>query len=328
MKKILITGGTGFIGSNLAKKLVEAGFTVRILRRENSSLFNLANVDVEHCIGDVRDTESLRSAVRGCDTVFHTAAVISFWKPKHKEMFEVNVRGTKNVVDVCLSEHVERLIHTSSVAAIGRPLHNGALADESTPFNWTTFGNGYKLSKHHAEKEILEGIKKGLNAVIVNPSVVFGPGDINFNGGNIIRSVKKGRTPVYFNGGLNICYIDDVVNGHIAAAKKGTVGERYILGGTNLTHKDAFQITAIIIGGRRPSLPLPVFAVRWIAKIFDGVGILLNKEPLITSELISGAGLQNWYSSEKAKRELDYTITPFEHAVRRTYDWYKENNLL
>ncbi|MDD8019099.1 MAG: SDR family oxidoreductase [Bacteroidota bacterium] len=328
MKTILVTGATGFIGSNLTKKLIESGYTVRILRRENSPLTNLENVDVEHRIGDVRNFASLRDAMRGCDTVFHTAAIVSFWKPKHKEMFEVNVNGTRNIVEASLSEKVQRLVHTSSIAAIGRPVRDGELADETTPYNWSNFGNGYKYSKHLAEKEIYHGIEKGLNAVIVNPAVVIGPGDIHFNGGSIIKSVKKGFVPFYINGGLNICYVDDVVNGHITAALKGKTGERYILGGTNLTHKEAFHVTAKIVGGLPPLLPLPVVAVRAIAKIFDGIGFLIKKEPLLTSELISGAGLKNWYSSAKAEKELDYKVTTFEEAVRKTYEWYKGSNLL
>jgi dihydroflavonol-4-reductase len=325
MKTILVTGGTGFIGSNLAAALLHEGNSVRILRRQSSNLFNVKNLDVEHRIGDVCDAQSVREAVRGCEVVFHTAAIVSFWKPMRKVQYETNVIGTRNVVEACLAQGVQRLVHTSSIAALGHP-PEGSLADETTPFNWGD--NGYKISKRLAEAEVMSGIGKGLDAVMVNPAVVIGPGDIHFNGGKIILSVKKGRTPFYVKGGLNIVFVADVVRGEMLAAEKGKKGERYILGGENLTHKQVFEITAAIVDGSSPRVKLPILAVKLGAKLFDVAGMFMRKEPLITSELIEGAGLHNWYSSEKAQKELGYSITPFRKAVEETYHWYKNNGLL
>jgi dihydroflavonol-4-reductase len=327
MKNILITGGTGFIGSNLAASLVQQGFTVRILRRPSSNLFNVASLSVEHRIGDVRNPESLRSAMRGCDTVFHAAAMVSFWKPVRPLQYEINVTGTKNVVDACLHEHVERLVHTSSIAAIGHPA-DGMLANESTPFNWQGVDSGYKNSKYMAEGEIAKGVARGLNAVMVNPGVVIGPGDVHFNGGKIIRSVKKHQALFYIKGGMNIVFVADVVAGHIGAALNGRTGERYILGGENLTHKQAFQITAEVVGGIVPRIRMPISLLKLAGKFFDLAGTVMNKEPFVTSELFSGAGFYNWYSSEKAQHELGYTITPFRDAIGKTYRWYTSNHLL
>jgi len=327
MKNILITGGTGFIGSNLAAALSQQGFTVRILRRTASNLANVEHLSVEHRIGDVRDIGSLRAAIRGCDTVFHTAAMVTFWKPLRQLQSEINVGGTRNVVEACLRENVERLVHTSSIAAIGHPA-NGSPADETTSFNWQNVDNGYKNSKHLAELEIAAGVARGLNAVMVNPGVVIGPGDVHFNGGKLIRSVKKHQAVFYIKGGMNIVFVDDVVRGHISAAAHGRTGERYILGGENLTHKQAFQMTAEIIGGIVPRIQMPVSLLKLGAKFFDLVGAVTGREPIVTSELFSGAGLFNWYSSEKAKRELNYTISPFREAVARTYAWYREKQLL
>jgi len=253
--------------------------------------------------------------------------MVSFWRPLRKLQHEVNVNGTKNVVDTCLKENVERLVHTSSIAAIGHP-EDGEIADETTPFNWQEVDNGYKNSKHLAEREIVQGIARGLDAVMVNPALVIGPGDIRFNGGKILKSVKHHQALFYIKGGTNVVFVDDVVRGHIGAALKGHVGERYILGGENLTHKKVFQITAEIVGGVIPRIRVPVPLLRLAAKCFDIAGKILKKEPMITSELISGAGLFNWYSSEKAQRELGYTITPFREAVAKTYEWYVENHLL
>ena len=176
-------------------------------------------------------------------------------------------------------------------------------------------------------------MERGLNAVTVNPAVVLGPGDVHFNGrrldslsGKIIRSVKKHQALFYIKGGMNIVYVDDVVRGHISAAMKGGTGERYILGGENLTHKQAFQITAQVVGGVIPRIQMPIAILKFAAQLFDLGGTLLKREPWVTSELLSGAGLYNWYSSEKAQRELDYTITPFREALEKTYRWYREKS--
>ena len=170
MKNVLVTGGTGFVGANLADNLVRRGCAVRILRRENSDLRAIDGVDVEHCIGDVRDMNSVSKAVRGCDTVFHTAAIVTFEKSKAAIQYEVNVTGTKNVVEACLASGVEKLVHTSSVAAIGYP-PAGELATEETPFNWERVW-GYKYSKYMAEREILKEVQGGLNAVIVKRKTI------------------------------------------------------------------------------------------------------------------------------------------------------------
>ena len=327
MKKVLITGGTGFIGSNLAAVLSQQGFEVRILRRHSSSLTNVNHLSVEHRIGDVRDIESLRAAVKGCDTVFHTAAMVAFWKPLRELQTQVNVGGTRNVVEACLHEHVERLVHTSSIAAIGHP-EDGSIANETTPFNWQNSDSGYKNSKYLAEKEIAAGVARGLNAVMVNPGVVIGPGDIHFNGGKLIQAVKKHQALFYIKGGMNIVFVGDVVRGHISAALNGRSGERYILGGENLTHKQAFQMTAEIVGGIVPKIKMPVPLLKLGAKFFDMAGIITGKQPIVTSELFSGAGFFNWYSSDKARQELGYTIIPFREAVTKTYEWYREQQML
>ncbi len=326
MNRILVTGGTGFIGSNLAEKLVERGCNVRILRRENSDLQAISGIEVEHCIGDVRDVESLKKAMQRCDTVFHTAAIVTFEKSKAELQREVNVIGTRNVVQACLACGVERLVHTSSIAAIGYP-PDGELATEETPFNsertW-----GYKFSKHKAEEEVLNGVARGLDAVMVNPSVIVGERDIHFHGGDIIRRVKKNQVPFYIDGGMSVVYIGDVINGHITAAERGRSGERYILAGENLTHKDIFQRTAKIVGGFSPFAKLPLSLLRLGARAIDLGSKLLGIEPIVTPDLVAGAGKFNWFSCEKARRELGYTITSFDEAIRRAYDWYVKHGFI
>ncbi len=327
MKRILITGGTGFIGSNLAFRLVRDGYHVRILRRADSDLRSVRDVDAEHVIGDVRDAESLRRAFRGCDTVFHTAAIVSHWTRRRPDLIKTNVLGTRNVVSACLETGVEKMVHTSSIAAIGFP-GNGRLADESNAFNWGPYDIGYRITKHQAELEIQNGLKQGLQAVMVNPSVVIGPRDFRFNSGQIIRDVFKKRIFYYVQGGMNIVYVDDVVAGHIAAATKGRVGERYILSGENLTHHQTFSIIAEIVGGWKPFLKLPMPLARMISGASEVIGNALNVEPWVPRELASVIDLTCWYSAGKAQRELGYTITPFREAVKRTFTWYREHGHL
>lgn len=326
MKTVLITGGTGFIGSNLAAKIVERGISVRILRRPQSDPRAIMGIDVKQCPGDVRDITSLKEAMSGCDTVFHAAAMVTFERKKREEQYETNVLGTRNVVEACLATGIQRLVHTSSVAAIGYP-EQGQLADEKTEYNWGS-SNGYKNSKHRAELEIHEGLRRGLDAVMVNPSVVLGERDVRFHGGQLIRDIKKGRVPFYIDGGMNVVYVGDVVEGHISAALRGKRGERYILCGENLTHREIFARTAALVGGRAPIAKLPLPLLRIGGKIVETISALIGVEPLITSDLTSGAGRHNWFSCEKAKRELGYSVTPFDETIAAAYRWYREQGLL
>lgn len=326
MKQVLVTGGTGFVGSNLAAALVQRGCRVRILRRQNSDPRAIAGTDVEHCIGDVLDAASVRRAVRGCDTVFHTAAMVTFEHALADVQRRVNVEGTRHVVEACIAERVRKLVHTSSIAAIGYP-RNGELATEETPYNWEQTW-GYKFSKRKAEEEVLAAAARGLDAVIVNPSVIVGEGDIHFHGGDILRRVKKWQVLAYVEGGMNVVYVGDVVNGHIAAAERGRAGERYILGGENLTHKEVFRRTAALVGGFSPVVKLPIPVLRMCAGIIEDASRFFGVKPLITRGLVAGAGRFNWFSSAKAERELAYTTTSFDEAIRRTFSWYRQHGLL
>jgi dihydroflavonol-4-reductase len=327
MKNILVTGGTGFIGSNLTHRLLEEGYCVKVFRRRESNLLALNGIDVEHCIGDVRNKDSLRKAMRGCDTVFHTAATVSFWRKKRNLIYEVNVLGTRNVAEAALETGVERLVYTSSVAAFGYR-RDGKPTDEATEFNWGPLNIPYKNSKYEAEREILKAVAKGLSAVMVNPSVVVGARDLNLHGGQLIRDVKRGLAALYLDSRINVVYVGDIVFGHIQAAKKGRVGERYILSGENLKTKEAFERTANVVGGLRPRVRVPFTFAKVAARVCDLVSAATNLKPLITPELISAAQYENSYTAEKAIRELDYHITPFEVAVQEAYEWYLENGMI
>lgn len=327
MNTVLVTGGTGFLGSNLATALLKEGYNVRILRRATSDLRAIGNAPVEHCIGDVLDPATLRRALHGCDTVFHTAAVISYWRKEHKRMMEVNVGGTRNVVEASLEIGVTKFVHTSSVAALGTR-DDGKPADEGTEFRWDSKTPGYRISKHLAEQEVLKGIRQGLPAVIVNPSIIIGPRDIHLHGGQIVRDIAKKRIFYATRGGMNVVDVDDVVRGHVQAARYGRIGERYILGGENLTTREVFGITAEVVGGIRPLFTLPEGVVHVLGALFEIIGDLAGVRPWITRELVATVGKNLWFSSRKAERELGYTVTPLRVAVEKTYRWYRENGFL
>lgn len=327
MKNILVTGGTGFIGSNLVAALLKEGCSVRVMRRKESDLRALDGLDVETTFGDIRDADAVHKAVESCDTVFHTAAIISYWKKERAAMEAVNVGGTRNIVDACLKSGVRRLIHTSSIAAIGFPGHE-MTADESTQFNWEAYDIGYRNTKWAAEQEIARGVKLGLDAVMVNPSVVIGPRDIHFHGGQLIRDIYHKRIFYYVSGGMSVVYVDDVVRGHILAARLGRTGERYILSGESLSHREIITTIAGVVGGIKPLFRMPSTAVTVLALVSESIGHFLNKKPWITRELFAGSRFRYHFSCRKAESELGYSSIPFRQAVVNTFEWYKAHGLL
>ena len=327
MRNILVTGGTGFIGANLAAALVQQGCDVRILRRTGSDLRAIGSLNVEHALGDVRDKESVKSAMKGCDTVFHTAAIVSYWKKERSLMFDVNIGGTRNVVESCIELGIERLVHTSSIAAVGFP-EDGTTADETNAFNWERYDVGYRISKYEAEQEVRRGIERGLNAVIVNPSVVIGERDIHFHAGQLIRDIYRRKIFYYVAGGMNIVYVEDVVRGQILAALRGRSGERYILSGHNLTHKEIISTIAEVAGGIKPLFKMPPTFVRLVATVSEGIADGLGRRPWITRELFAGSHLNYYFSCRKAEAELGYTRTPFREAVEKSFTWYRSNDML
>jgi dihydroflavonol-4-reductase len=326
MQSVLVTGATGCVGSNLAIALHQAGFRVRILRRPSSRVEVLDNIPREEFTGDILDEALLRRAVQGCGTVYHTAAVVTFSRANREEQQRVNVRGTRTIVDACLAEGVTTLVHTSSVAAIGYPMP-GVLADETLVVDRGT-AQGYKLSKVLAEDEVSNGVARGLRAVIVNPSVIIGERDTRFHAGQLIRDIKRGLIPFYVDGGMNIVYVGDVVRGMMQAATKGRTGERYILAGENLTHREIFSRAAKLVGGRRPLARLPLGPVRVAGKVIERASRLMGVTPLLTADMAMLAGRKIWFSTAKAERELGFTKTPFDEAILAAYRWYKEHGLM
>jgi dihydroflavonol-4-reductase len=326
MQTVLVTGATGCVGSTLAIALARSGCQVRIFRRPSSRTEILEGIPCKEITGDICDESLLRSAMDGCDVVYHAAAVVSFARGARDELHRVNVLGTRAVVQACLSANVGTLVHVSSVAAIGYPAA-GSRADEETPVD-ASAATGYKLSKILAEDEVREGHARGLRAVIVNPSVVMGERDTRFHAGQLIRDIKKGRIPFYVDGGINIVYVGDVARGMMRAAALGRSGERYILAGENMTHREIFFRIADLIGGRRPLGKLPLPALRAAARTIESISRLAGVPPLLTMDMAAVAGRYNWYSSARAEKELGFTKTSFDEAILAAYRWYVGQGLL
>ncbi len=318
--KILVTGATGFVGSHLVKELLARGHSVRILRRTTSPLRMIEGLPVETIIGDVTERDSVQQAVKGCQVVFHVAGHISFWSGNNALQTKINVQGTRHVVEAALAAGtVERLIHTSSIAAIGIP---DGIGDETLAYNWWPHHINYCNSKYLAEQEVQRGVKLGLNAVIVNPATIFGPGDLNLNAGAIVLQMKKGRIPFFIPGGCCTCDVADVVAGHIGAWEKGRTGERYILGGENLTWKEIMLQVAEVIGVKPPQRKIPTRLFSLMGHGSDIISHFTKKEPTLSRESTLMAQFLYYFSSEKAKRELGYRFIPFRESAKRTHDWY------
>ncbi|MFZ0545965.1 MAG: SDR family oxidoreductase [Candidatus Promineifilaceae bacterium] len=326
--KAFITGGTGFIGANLVDALNQQGISARVLRRDSSSLVALEGLTYESAVGDILQSPAeLAEQMAGCDWVFHVAAVSDYWRQGTEWLYKVNVEGTKNVLAAAQLAGVGRFVFTSSLAAMGLPKF-GQQLDESSQFNLEPEQFPYGHSKHLAEIEVRKAVDAGLKAIIVNPSVVLGPRDINEISGSIVLEAARGRLRFFPPGGVNFVDVADVAAGHIAAARQGQPGERYILGGIDLSHKEAVTTICKTIGKPPPKLHIP----RWvlpIAALGVSVGRLFlgNKIPMDANQVrMSGATI--YADIRKAKEDLNLPQTPFKTTVQQTYDWYNSHGYL
>lgn len=325
--KVLITGATGFVGHWLTRALVKKGYQVRILHRGNSSLESFSDLDIEKVIGDVTDLESLKTAMKGVDAVFHLAGLVGYSKAMHQQMVLANVIGTSNVIDACLELKIKRLLHFSSVVAIGSSFTPQAL-NEKSEFKISHLKLGYFETKKAAEDLVKKAVQeKGLDAVIVNPSTIYGPGDAKKGSRKVQLKVARGKFPFYTSGGVNIVHIDDVVESTIVAFEKGRSGERYILAGENITIKELFRMIAAAAGSRPPFIYLPNFIVHLIGKIGDHLERRGKKGPL-NSENAWTSIMYHWFDSTKAQKELGLKPKPAREAINESVQWVKENGLL
>lgn len=323
---MLVTGGTGFIGARICAACVARGDGVRVLRRASSSRMALEGLPVEYVSGDVLDRPAVARAVEGCDLVFHVAAISSYWRARREQVYRVNVDGTRLVMEACLRGGVPRVVHTSSAAAVG--IAQGGVADEGTPFDPLSATFAYADSKRRAEVVVRDAVARGLSAVIVNPAVVIGPADHYLNSSSMVIAYGGGRIPIVPPGGMCIADVDAVTHGHLAAAERGRDGERYILGGENLSYLQVAATIAAAAGVRRPRLVVPARLLTLIAPLVDAANRLSRRPPKLSGEQVRLGGVRFFFDSGKAVRELGYPMLPFRGAVEKTIAWYRAHRYM
>ncbi len=321
--KTLITGATGLVGSAVARKLVAEGFPVRALARSNSPRFHLEGLDLEFVAGDIRDAESIRRAMAGVRYVFHVAADYRLWARDPSEIFAANVEGTRIVMEEAKRAAVERIVYTSSVATLGLRA-DGSPADETVPLSVEQGIGPYKRSKIAAERLVEAMVANdALPAVIVNPSTPIGPRDVKPTPtGRIIVETARGRVPGFLDTGLNLVHVDDVAEGHLAALKRGVIGERYILGGENVLLADMLAEISHIVGRRPPRLRLPHAVVIPVAYAAEATAWLTGREPFTTRDGIRMAEHHMFFTAAKAERDLGVRARPYREALADAVQWF------
>jgi dihydroflavonol-4-reductase len=316
--KTLLTGATGFIGSHVARRLLERGDDLRVTVRAESPLEAIADLDCERVRCDVLDRRQLRRALKGVDRVFHAAGMTSIHPMDAERVFEVNVEGTRRVLEECLRAGVERVVYTSSAAALG-PAPRGATADETQIFTAGHLGIPYVNSVHEAEVEAMRLAARGLPLVCVNPAVTFGEGDIHVTSTKLVRNFLLGRVPAYADGALNVVDVEDVAEGHLLADERGATAERYVLGGRNYTFDRLFADLGRL-SGIDPPVKVPHRLAVAAAKLLEaGPG----RSPLSSQEVVAAS---HWwtYRSTRAGRELGWKARPHEETLETTVQWHLE----
>lgn len=324
--KAFVTGATGFLGSHVARTLADQGANLRLLVRPTSNLKNLQGLNADTAVGDLRDPASFEKAISGCDTVFHVAADYRLWVRDPNEMYRSNVDGTRAVLEAARKQGVRRVVYTSSVATIGFT-SDGLPADEESPVSLADMIGHYKQSKYMAEQVAMEAGRSGLLVVTVNPTTPIGEQDVKPTPtGRIIVDFLKRKFPAYVETGLNLVDVRECAKGHVAALEKGKTGERYILGGQDLTLKQILDKLGQITGLSSPTIKLPyVFA--FAAGVVDEAitGMLLRREPRATVDTVRMGKKKMFASSAKAQRELGWKTVPVDDALKRAVDWFLAN---
>jgi dihydroflavonol-4-reductase len=326
---ILVTGATGFVGSAVARVLAARGHALRLLVRRGSDRRNLDGVAGERVEGDLRDTASLTGAVAGCRAVVHVAADYRIWVPDPAPMLAANVAGTEALMRAAMAAGVERIVHCSSVAALGLT-PDGTPATETTPVAEADIAGIYKISKFRAERAVLRLVRdEGLPAVIVNPAGPVGPRDRKPTPtGRMIADAASGRMPAYLDTGLNIVHVDDVAEGHALALEHGRIGERYILGGENLSLREILGLIADVSGRRAPTIRLDRRLLWPLAVGMEAVARLTGAEPLVTRDHLRMAAHRMFFSSDKARAELGHAPRPARAAIADAVAWFRANGMV
>lgn len=324
--KAFVTGATGFVGSHVARALADRGATLRLLVRSTSRTDNIAELRAEVASGDLRDPGSLKKAMSGCEFVFHVAADYRLWVRDPEEMYRANVEGTRAIIRAAEESGVRRVIYCSSVATMGFS-SDGTLADENSPVSLAEMVGHYKRSKFMAEQVALEAGRNGANVVVVNPTTPIGEGDIKPTPtGRIIVDFLNKKFPAYVDTGLNLADVREVARGHLLAMEKAVPGERYILGGENLTLKQILDKLAQLTGLPSPTTKVPHAVAMGFAVLDEFfTGTLRGKEPRATVDAVRMGRKKMFASSAKAERELGYKVIPVQDALGRAIAWFQSH---
>lgn len=324
-----VTGGTGFVGSAVIRRLLAEGHTVRALVRPGTDTRMLEGLPVERVAGSLADAKALRSGMTGCAWVFHVAALYAYWGYRWEEFYQSNVEGTRQVLEAARQSGVRRVVHTSSIASLGLP-RDGRPGTEDTPVRLGDMRSDYKRSKYLAEELVREFVAAGLPVVTVNPAAPVGVGDHKpTQTGRMIVSFLNGRMPAYVDTGLTIVDVEDVAAGHLLAVEKGRVGERYILGGENLSLQQVLDLLAEISGRPKVRTRIPrALALAW-AYVDTGLARLNPRHiPEATPAAVRVSSRKEYFSSAKAMRDLGYSFIPAREALRKAVEWYRQNGYI
>ncbi len=320
---ILVTGATGFVGSAVVRRLLDRGEVVRVLTRPESDRRNLEGLDIDIIEGDLRDPSTLGPALAGCTGLYHVAADYRLWTRRPDQLYQANVEGTRALMLAAADAGVTRIVYTSSVATLGL-IRGGAPADETTPVALRDMIGHYKRSKYMAEQAVQSLIREnGLPVVIVNPSTPIGPRDVKPTPtGRMVVEAATGRMPAFVDTGLNVVHVDDVAEGHLLAFDHGTIGERYILGGYNMTLAQILEEIAGLTGGRAPRVKIPHSVVLPVAAVAETWARVAGGEPFVTVDGVRMARKRMFFSSAKAVADLGYKFRPSEHAFSDAIGWF------
>lgn len=321
---VLVTGGTGFVGSAVVRALLAEGHAVRALARPTSPRRNLDGLDIELAEGDIRDPASLDRALEGVRNLFHVAADYRLWAPDPDDIVRANVEGTRTVMEAARRAGLDKIVYTSSVATLALR-QDGVPVDETSPNAPETTIGAYKRSKVLAERLVEDMAAEGLPVVIVNPSTPIGPRDIKPTPtGRIVVEAANGKMPAFIDTGLNLVHVDDVARGHLLAWWRGAVGQRYILGGQDVKLGAMLRVIAGIVGRKPPNVQLPRGPLFPLAHAAEFVARYTGKEPFITVDGLKMARYQMFFSSAKAERDLGYRARPYPEALADAIAWFKD----
>lgn len=323
--RVLVTGASGFVGGWLTQALVDEGHQVRVMVRNPKDIEDLELLKIEVVTGDITDIMQVTSAAQDIDTIFHLAGAIAYSRLERENMERVNVGGTANVISACKTNKVRRLVHFSSVVTIGSSYNPHNVLNENSKYNLSNLNLGYFETKRKAENLVFEAVRRGeIDAVCVNPTTIYGPGDEKKPSRGVQKKVARGTFPFYTSGGVNVVSIEDVIYCTIKAWQIGKSGERYIIAGENLTIKKLFEQIAYIAGVKPPKIYIPNFLIKLIGRIGD-IQAARGKHPFMTYENAVVSTLFHWFDSSKAQKVFGFKPKPASYCLRQSIEWSRRN---